>query len=337
MLLALSTRTRQSGEKNYAGKNQVEALVFADRVGNELLPLTKDIPVPLLPVNGKPLIEHTFDDLAEADVRSIMLVVDGRQAGLIEQRLGQGDRWGLDLQYVRAHSGETPTQLARRVAGNLPEKFLAMRGDVYRSGSIRNFRSAANNVLATQVMAQINGRCAQLCLCRQRDLQLELLAWDPSRQAANSNWRTVDVGNAEFSQLFDTTEFYLANIDGLDRRVTELNAAANHAGRDYFAAPDSRLRPRVVRDGPVLIGAGCEIADDAQLVGPIVLGDEVSVGEGSFLHACVVLPGTHIPAGISLHNAVVTTEMAIGIGGNVIYRFADALEQAADKNASSLA
>ncbi|MBT8440755.1 MAG: NDP-sugar synthase [Gammaproteobacteria bacterium] len=315
----------------------MEALVFADRIGNELLPLTKDIPVPLLPVNGKPLIEHTFDDLAEAEVHSIMLAVDGHRAEVIEQQLGRGDRWGLDLQYVRTRNGETPTQLARRVAGRLPEKFLAMRGDVYRSGSIRNFRSAANNVLATQVMAQINGRCAQLCLCRQRDLHLELLSWDPSRQATRSNWRTVEVGNAEFSQLFDTTEFYLANIDGLNRRVAELNVAANQTGRDYFAAPDTRLRARVVRDGPVLIGARCEIAGDARLVGPIVLGDDVSVGEGAFLHACVVLPGTRIPAGISLHNAVVTREMAIGIGGNVICRFADALENPADRNAASVA
>ncbi|MFW2405645.1 MAG: sugar phosphate nucleotidyltransferase [Gammaproteobacteria bacterium] len=313
----------------------MEALVFADRVGNELLPLTKDTPVSLLPVNGKPLIEHTFDDLAAAEIRSIMLVVDDRQAGVIEQQLGDGDRWGLDLQYVRARNGETPTQLARRVAGKLPDKFLAMRGDVYRSGSIRNFRSAANNVLATQVMAQINGRCAQLCLCRQRDLQLEALSWDPSRQAADTNWRTVDVGNAEFSQLFDTTEFYLANIDGLDRCVAELNDAANQAERIYFAGPGTRLLPRVVRDGPVLIGTGCEIADTAQLVGPIVLGDDVIVGEGTFLHACVVLPGTHIPDGISLHNAVVTSEMAIGIGGNVICRFADSLEKAADENALS--
>ena len=313
----------------------MEALVFADRVGNELLPLTKDIPVPLLPVNGKPLIAHTLDDLADADVRSVMVVVGDRQGGIVEQQLGQGDRWGLDLQYVRARSGETPTQLARRIAGELPDKFLAMRGDVYRSGSIRNFRSAANSVLATQVMAQINGRCAQLCLCRQRDLQLELLSWDPSRQSNGTNWRTVDVGNAEFSQLFDTTEFYLANIDGLDERVAALNAGAGHADRDYFVPAENRLLERVVRDGPVLIGDDCDIAYDAQLVGPIVLGDKVVVGEASFLHACVVLPGTHIPAAVSLHNAVVTSEMAIGIGGNVICRFADALQNKPDERATS--
>lgn len=301
----------------------MEALVFADRVGHELMPLTRGVPVPLLPVNGKPLIGHTLDDLAEADVHSVMLVVSEQQAPAIERELGTGEKWGINLDYVHARSGETPTQLARRFANRLPENFLAMRGDVYRSGSIRAFRSAANNILATQVVANINGRCAQLCLCRQRDLHLDALSWDPPRQAGASNWRTIDIGGAEFSQLFDTTEFYLANIDGLDELVAELNEINGLDDSQYFAAPGSRLRPDAVRDGPVLIGSGCEIGAGVQLVGPIVVGDDAYIGDGAFLHACVVLPGAHIPPETRLHNAVVTSEIAIGIGGDIVCRFAD--------------
>jgi len=306
----------------------MEAIVFADRVGNELMPLTRNIPVPLLPVNGKALIEHTFEDLAAADVKSILLVVAEEQDERMRAQLGAGGAWGLDVDYVSARSGESPSQLARRVADRLPESFLAMRGDVYRSGSIRSFRDAANNVLAKQVVAQINGQSAQLCMCRQRDLHLDVLTWDPSRRNAMENWRTIRVDGADFSHLYDTTEFYLANLDGLDSRVAELNAGRDSSDARFFAGSNTELPTRVVRDGPVLVGNNCTIGNDVQLIGPVVIGNDVRIDDGAFLHACVVLPGTHVPADTELRNAVVTSEIALGIAGNVICRFADRLDGA---------
>jgi len=304
----------------------VEAIVFADRVGKELSPLTRNVPVSLLPVHGKPLIEHTLDDLAEGEVRSITLVVDAEHAAMIEAQLGDGERWGMRLEYARARKGETPTQFAWRHSNRLPENFLALRGDVYRRRSIRAFRAAANNVLATQVVAQVDGRCAQLCMCRQRDIRLDVLSWNLTRPPGKSNWRTIKIDGAEYSPLHDTTDFYLANVDGLDECVTTLNSANDSRNRDFFAMPGSRIRQESVRGGPVLSGSGCVAAAGAELVGPVVLGNDVYVDEGAFLHACVVLPGTYVPAGARLHNAVVTSEMAIGIDGGVICRFADRLE-----------
>lgn len=306
--------------------DNVEALVFADRVGNELLPLTQGLPMALLPVNGKPLLGHTLEDLADADISSAMVVVGDDQAAAIEREVGDGGRWGVELDFVRARTGETPTQLARRFANRLPDSFLAMRGDVYRRQSVRSFRAAANNVLAKQVIAQIDGRNAQLCLCRQRDAHLDLLSWAPARQARSANWRTIEIDDGEFCHLFDTTEFYLANIDGLDNRVATLNEANGLPGRRLFAGPDDGLRPEVVLDGPVLIGSGCEIGQDVRLAGPLVIGNDVYIDDSAFLHACVLLPGTYVPPGTRLHNAVVTSEIAIGIAGDVICRFADRLD-----------
>jgi NDP-sugar pyrophosphorylase family protein len=303
----------------------MSALVFADRPGNELLPLTKSTPVALLPVGGKALIEHTLEDLAAADVRSITLVLGEQSAPMVEQKIGHGEWPGMNIDYVRARSGESPTHVARRFANQLPNQFLAMRGDVYRSPSIASFRRAAMNILATQVIAQIDGRCAQLCLCRQRDLQLDALSWAPQNPTRGANWRTVELDAAEFSQLHDITEFYLANIDGLDERVAAANVANGLPNRHFCSEPNSCFRPEVIRNRPVLIGSHCEIKPDVQLHGPIVMGDDVYVDEGVFLYACVVMPGTYIPAGTHLRNAIVTSEMAVGIDGNVICRFADRL------------
>ena len=307
----------------------MDALVFADRPGHELLPLTKSTPVAMLPVGGKSLIQHTLEDLVAAEVRSIMVVLGDQSTHMVEQKIGHGERWGIDVDYIRARSGESPNQVARRFANRLPNQFLAMRGDVYRSPSIGSFRRAARNILATQVVAQINGRCAQLCLCRQRDLQLEALSWAPETPSRSGNWRTVELDAADFSELHDVTDFYLTNIDGLDERVAATNLVRGFPKRSFFIEPDSCIPPEVIRNRPVMIGSRCEIKPDVQLHGPIVMGDDVYIDEGAFLYACVVMPGTYIPAGTHLRNAVVTSEMAVGIDGNVICRFADRLAECA--------
>jgi mannose-1-phosphate guanylyltransferase/mannose-1-phosphate guanylyltransferase/phosphomannomutase len=57
-------------------------------------------------------------------------------------------------------------------------------------------------------------------------------------------------------------------------------------------------------EGPVLIGAGCEIGDDVRIDGPAVIGDGARVGDGARLHEVIALPGAEIPAGAVLIGAI---------------------------------
>ena len=47
--------------------------------------------------------------------------------------------------------------------------------------------------------------------------------------------------------------------------------------------------------GPVLLGPGCEIADDVRIDGPAVIGDGARIGAGSRLRDVIVLPGAELP------------------------------------------
>ena len=50
------------------------AIIMAAGLGTRMLPLTKDTPKPLLPVNGTPLIETVIQGLIERPVKSIYIV-----------------------------------------------------------------------------------------------------------------------------------------------------------------------------------------------------------------------------------------------------------------------
>jgi mannose-1-phosphate guanylyltransferase len=56
--------------------------------------------------------------------------------------------------------------------------------------------------------------------------------------------------------------------------------------------------------GPVLIGEGCEIAEDVRIDGPSVVGDGARIGAGSRLREVILLPGAEVAPGSVLIGAI---------------------------------
>ena len=87
------------------------ALILAAGRGERMRPLTDSMPKPLLPVQGKPLIEWHLLALATAGVKDVVI----NTAWLEDQfpvALGDGSRWGLRIVYShegRDHGGALET------------------------------------------------------------------------------------------------------------------------------------------------------------------------------------------------------------------------------------
>jgi dTDP-glucose pyrophosphorylase len=69
------------------------ATLCADRLGAELLPLTERTCVGLLPVAGKPMIEHALEALAREGIRQVLVVVSPF-ADEVQRIIGEGTRCG---------------------------------------------------------------------------------------------------------------------------------------------------------------------------------------------------------------------------------------------------
>ncbi len=100
-----------------------------------------------------------------------------------------------------------------------------------------------------------------------------------------------DIGNLE--------ELRTSTIDALRGDVeVELDGKLVDGYRSGEAPTEGKL------EGPVLLGAGCTIADDVRIDGPSVIGDGVTIGAGSCLREVIALPGAEIPAGAVLIGAI---------------------------------
>lgn len=76
----------------------MKAMILAAGKGTRVRPLTYDLPKPMIPILGKPVMEYLLEHLAGQGVRQVM-VNTSHQAHRIEQYFGDGRRFGLEIGY----------------------------------------------------------------------------------------------------------------------------------------------------------------------------------------------------------------------------------------------
>ncbi|MEC5397512.1 NDP-sugar synthase [Uliginosibacterium sp. H1] len=75
-----------------------KAMILAAGQGTRVRPLTKDIPKPMIPILGKPVLEYIIEHLARYGVKEIMINVAFMHQK-IEEYFGNGHRWGVEIGY----------------------------------------------------------------------------------------------------------------------------------------------------------------------------------------------------------------------------------------------
>ena len=105
--------------------------VLAGGLATRLRPATETIPKALIDINGEPFAAHQFRLLRRAGVERVVMCT-GHLGEMIEEFLGDGSRFGLDVSY--SPDGPNLRGTAGAVRNALPklgEQFLVLYGDSY--------------------------------------------------------------------------------------------------------------------------------------------------------------------------------------------------------------
>ena len=109
----------------------MKAMILAAGRGERMRPLTDHTPKPLLPVAGRPMIEHTIEALEKAGFTDLVINL-AHLGAQIENVLGNGSRLGVNIQY--SHEGNLGLETAGGIFHALPllgrEPFLVVNGDI---------------------------------------------------------------------------------------------------------------------------------------------------------------------------------------------------------------
>jgi len=131
-----------------------QALILASGEGVKMRPFTYEIPKPLIPVNGKPLLEYGITLLREHGITDIYITLS-HLAHKIEHHFGDGSGLGVKITYIKEKkpSGTGGALLAaKKKLQSAP--FLLLYSDVLLDLDITEFiQTHTNNKAAVGTLA----------------------------------------------------------------------------------------------------------------------------------------------------------------------------------------
>jgi mannose-1-phosphate guanylyltransferase len=306
----------------------MQAVILAGGAGTRLRPLTSRVAKPVVTLVDRPFIVFMLDWLRRNGVSDVILCC-GFLADGVRAVLGDGSRYGIRLRYVEeAEPLGTggPLLLAKEL---LDERFLVCNGDILTDIDLGAQLAAheRSGALATIALIPVEDPTAYGLVRCERDGAVREFVEKPS--GIGSGDQLVSAG----AYVLERAVLELiapSRAVSIEREVWPALIGAGlygHRTSGYWldiGTPQRYLQgsfdiitgavatDRTPQHHSAAIGAGCEIAADAQIGELVVLGDGVAVGAGASIERSVVLAGAQIGAGCVLRDCIVAERARIG-------------------------
>jgi NDP-sugar pyrophosphorylase family protein len=116
------------------------AILLAGGKGTRMRPYTYEIPKPMIPVQGRPLIQHIVELLRKYEVKEIIFSV-GYMSDKIKEYFGNGSKFGVNITYVEEETELGTAGPLNLLRDKLNETFLMFNGDVLANIDLKDFVS----------------------------------------------------------------------------------------------------------------------------------------------------------------------------------------------------
>ena len=115
-------------------------VLMAGGRGQRLYPLTKDVPKPMLPIGGVPLLEIILRGLSAQGFVNVYISVN-YLAEVIMDHVGDGKSLGLNVQYIHEDKPLGTAGALATLHGKITEPFIVMNSDLLTQVNLREMLS----------------------------------------------------------------------------------------------------------------------------------------------------------------------------------------------------
>jgi len=330
----------------------MKAVVMAGGEGSRLRPLTSNMPKPLVPVAGRPIMEHILLHLRRHQLRDVVATVQYLGAS-IRNYFGDGSEQGVALSYSVEDSPLGTAGSVMLARQQLNEPFVVISGDsltdIDLAAAARFHRE--RKALATIVLKPVpnpleygvvvvdEGGAVQRFIEKPSwgevisDLaNTGIYILDPSvfeffRPGEVTDWsgdvfpKLLKEGEHVFGWIADGywedvgshSAYMKANFDCLEGRV-KVQLPGERVGESTWIHPDAEVFPGARVDGPALIGAGAKVRNGAWVNGPAIIGAYTTVDSGVKISNSIVWDHSYIGLNSRLRGAVVCRSVTVKNG-----------------------
>jgi dTDP-glucose pyrophosphorylase len=108
----------------------VVGVILAAGKGRRILPFSERYPKPILPILGKPLLEHQIECLREIGVRRVIVVI-GHLGFEVVRVLGDGRALGVEIEYIDQGTTLGIAHAVSKLEGTIDRPFMLFLGDIF--------------------------------------------------------------------------------------------------------------------------------------------------------------------------------------------------------------
>lgn len=308
----------------------MKGYILAAGEGLRMRPLTANIPKPLLPVAGRPFLEHNIEALKEAGIRDIIMLV-GWRAQRIREHFGDGKAFGVKIEYVDQKERLGTAHAIGMIKDMVDSSFFCLYGDVVLTkesvkGLVEHHQKVKGNVMALTTVE------------------------DPRRYGTV----IVDAGVAkDIIEKPEVPESNLVNAGAyiLEPEIFEAIAETKKSGRGEFEVTDSFkilmrkshlythmlkgewidvARPwdlleanRILMDGlgpdikgdvseratvigSIHVGEGSRVLPGCYVIGPAIIGEDCEIGPNAYIRPSTSISDhCKVGAAVEIKNSIV--------------------------------
>jgi mannose-1-phosphate guanylyltransferase / phosphomannomutase len=301
----------------------MKTVLFANRIAPELAPLTETSCVALLSVGCKPLIVHSVEALAMAELVDVMVVVSlGDDA--VEAELGDGTRWGMRFEYVSATPEESEKSTVERIMDRLGDEYLLVRAEILRTPVIDEFVERSRSLGTRSSVATIGGVDAGIRWVKREDrLQDGVAGRQDDLRLPSQDESRIDFADARLSMLESLAAFHRASLDIVGGLFAGLVIPGREVAPGVRVGRHSRFSPKAIGEGPVLIGSRCKISDAAEIGGEVLISNDVVIDRHAVVRSSVIMPNTYVGELVEVTNAIVAGDRLIHVDTGTIATVVD--------------
>ncbi len=303
----------------------MKVILFANGECEGLGAIGSRVPSSLLTLVDRPFIVHVVEQLVDRGATSFEVIIS-RASEKFEQVLGNGSKWNAAMNYHFVPDAEHPYGVVNQIVQDCSDEVIVLaHGDrlpqlesqpMFNNGGESTpsyYLSAASDLSVDTTIewsgwAVITKQMTEVLTSKMDEKSAgEALIRAAGEQSINCAMPTL-LSARTFEQLLAaqaavmTGEFKGIQING------------NEAANGVWVGEHVTIHPSATLAGPVYIGAGCCIAQNAHIGPNAVIGDNCVVDDSSAVSNSLVMNGTYIGEGLDLGYCVMDRDLLVHAG-----------------------